>query len=564
MMAYKGTSISSDGTHHIKDGKPMYEKRFEDVQSFHEPGIAAVKDDSGAYHIDMKGVPVYEKRFKRTFGFYEGFAAVEDETGWYHIKEDGFELYYERYRWVGNFQEGRCPVRDISGDYYHIDTEGKPVYDERYQYVGDYRYGVAVVYDEDGAKHIDKDGNEIHTQRYRTLGKYHKGFATARDEEGALHVDEDGKPIYDRRFRNVEPFYNGQAFAETKDRKLVVVNENGKILQHVISFDRRKELMDILVGYWNTQILYCVVRSGILEKIDLGEERHELYDTMSLPRGSVDMLIDLCRVWGLIEKRDSKYRLGQMGRYLLKDHRDSLHHAALMWGGGHYRVMSRLWDALKTQEPQFEKMMDKSFFDHLRDNEEASRIYSLAISEYSDDYLDLIDKLPLEDATSVMDIGGGLGDLLRKILDEFRGIEEGVLFELPNVIEQATEELEDQERLRLVEGDFFLDELPECDSVVASRIIHDWSGERAVKILKNVERSLPDGGKLILLEMVKPEDPEEDFGVSLSFDLLVTVGGKERTEDEFRALGKTAGLELKEVIHGDGIISALVFEKRGR
>ena len=71
--------ISSNGTHHILNDKPLYKTRFLKVLSFHKPGIAAVLDKSGAYHINLKGVPIYNKRFKTAFGYYQGLAAVCDE-----------------------------------------------------------------------------------------------------------------------------------------------------------------------------------------------------------------------------------------------------------------------------------------------------------------------------------------------------------------------------------------------------------------------------------------------------------------------------------------------------
>ena len=40
----KQTSISPDGRYHLYDRKPLYQKRFLSVMSFHTPGVAAVED----------------------------------------------------------------------------------------------------------------------------------------------------------------------------------------------------------------------------------------------------------------------------------------------------------------------------------------------------------------------------------------------------------------------------------------------------------------------------------------------------------------------------------------
>ena len=64
--------ISEDASHHVYRGRPAYRSRFHEVLKFHEPGLAPVRDASGAYHITHDGRPAYEPRHMRTFGFYEG------------------------------------------------------------------------------------------------------------------------------------------------------------------------------------------------------------------------------------------------------------------------------------------------------------------------------------------------------------------------------------------------------------------------------------------------------------------------------------------------------------
>ena len=66
--------ISFDETYHLYQGKPLYRKRFKRVMSFHLPGIAAVEDNTGAYHINLNGEPIYRQRYLKTYGFYEGIA----------------------------------------------------------------------------------------------------------------------------------------------------------------------------------------------------------------------------------------------------------------------------------------------------------------------------------------------------------------------------------------------------------------------------------------------------------------------------------------------------------
>ncbi|KKL47911.1 hypothetical protein LCGC14_2330810, partial [marine sediment metagenome] len=354
--------LSRDETHHLYNGTPLYDKKFTLVMSFHSPGVAAVIDEIGAYHIDFEGKPIYQSRFIKTFGFYNGIAAVIDESGCYHINLDGKSQYSERYEWVGNFQEKFCPVRDGNGLYYHIKIDGTSLYDKRYKYAGDFKYGIAVIYDYDGyAQHIDKFGNFIHKKKFNELGVFHKGFAIAKDGYGTFHINKAGEPLYTQRYKWIEPFYNGFAFVcDFFDQKFII-NEDGKIVHTVVDENSillknslRKSLMSKLVGHWNTQILYAIVKLEVLEAINKGYNTFKkLNEYLGIPDTSLDMVIRLLKLWNFITEFNGLFKINYIGDLLTEDNPRSLKYAILMWGDEHYIVMSRLFEALKTYEPQF-------------------------------------------------------------------------------------------------------------------------------------------------------------------------------------------------------------------
>ena len=445
-MDLKRIYISKNGTHHLKDGEPIYEKKFDNVQSFHEPGIAAVEDKSGAYHIDTDGNEIYEKRYKKAYGFYEGLAAVKDESGWYHIKTDGTGLYSKRFDWIGNFQEGRCTVRDDSKNYFHIDKSGEKAYPEKYKYVGDYKYGVAVIYKKNGmATHIDRDGKEIHGKEFVELNVFHKGCAVARDEDGFFHISRKGEPLYPMRYEWIEPFYNGKAFARKYDGSLIVLDEKtyteipvrGKNNRHCKEL-AREEIKQKLVGFWDTQILYCIAKSDILDKINGGNKTvKELKRALDMPKKSIDMLLDVLKIWDMIMIDENELRTTGVGEMLTENAEKSLKYPALMWGEEHYLAMSKMFDALKTYEPQFESMFGSPFFEYLKKHPEAIEKYNKALEVYASDYSEVIKELSLSNIETFMDLGGGSGYLLSEILKHYDSIEKGILFDLPPVISQA-------------------------------------------------------------------------------------------------------------------------------
>lgn len=235
-MTWSDACVATPGTHHELAGMPMYPHRFNAVQKFHEPGLAPVADETGAYHIDPRGEAAYEARFHQSWGFYDGLAAVEDESGWYHIRPDGEPLTGRRDAWCGNFQEGRCPVRRFDGLYCHLVESGSPLQEAGLLYCGDFRDGVAVVRCPENARcrHIRKGGAFAHPASFLDLDIYHKGYARARDERGWHHVNLDGLPAYAARFACIEPFYNGAALCEQFDGGRVVIDEQGHVVVAVV------------------------------------------------------------------------------------------------------------------------------------------------------------------------------------------------------------------------------------------------------------------------------------------------------------------------------------------
>ena len=101
-----------------------------------------------------------------------------------------------------------------------------------------------------------------------------------------------------------------------------------------------------------------------------------------------------------------------------------------------------------------------------------------------------------------------------------------------------------------------------ADTIIMSRVLHDWNDSYALKILRNIHRSLEKKGKLLLFETIVPDEITTDVGIRLNFNLLVCVGGKERTLKEFQKLLQNVNLQINEVKTGSGIISLIIAQKK--
>lgn len=230
-MLWRKSRCSQDRRFHIINGKPLYRNKFDEVMSFHEPGLAPARIDDCWFHIKADGSRAYSQSFDRAWGFYFGRAAVNIGNEAFHIFPDGNDVYIQRFLWVGNFQEELCAVRYKNGRYGHILLDGNRVYPLTYSYVGDFKENTAVVQDDDGLHfHIIRSGQPLNGQRFADLGPFHKGLAPAKDDDGWFHVDLNGKSIYERRFEAVEPFYNGQSRVLTSSGSRALINYKGNTI----------------------------------------------------------------------------------------------------------------------------------------------------------------------------------------------------------------------------------------------------------------------------------------------------------------------------------------------
>ena len=323
--------------------------------------------------------------------------------------------------------------------------------------------------------------------------------------------------------------------------------------------------MGMLVGCWETQILNAIVKSEILDRIKEGSDTKEKISTvLDMPSSSINMILEVLSLWGFITEKDDRIKINYLGDLLTQNHPDTLKYAALMWGGEHYQVMSRLYESLKKHGPVFEEMYGKEVFDYYNSNRKEGYIYNQAMKEYSTDYDLIISKYDFPDAKIIMDVGGGKGHLLEQIMINNPHIDKGIIFDLPSVIEQAKICLANSDvgkKIEYIKGNFFKNISVRTDVVCVTRVLHDWNDEKAIEILTNIHSSLNDNGRLLIFEMIVLDNPKIDMGITLNFNLLAMAGGKERTLNEFKSILFASGFKIIDFIKGDEIISMLIVEK---
>jgi hypothetical protein len=207
-----------------------------------------------------------------------------------------------------------------------------------------------------------------------------------------------------------------------------------------------------------------------------------------------------------------------------------------------------LYETVRTGESAFDRVHGKEVFEYLAEHPEDAAVFDAAMTSISTaETASIIKAYDFSRLGTIVDVGGGRGGLLAAILSANPNLQ-GVLFDIPTVVTESGEELSGVEivdRCKVVSGDFF-ESVPEGgDAYLLSNVIHDWDDDRAAQMLGRCRAAMGDSACVLLAEIVLPAGREPSMGKPADLEMLVmTAGGRQRTEAEYHALFGRVGLRL--------------------
>jgi SAM-dependent methyltransferase len=312
-----------------------------------------------------------------------------------------------------------------------------------------------------------------------------------------------------------------------------------------------QQLLKQMTGGWITQAIHVASELGIA---DLLAEGARTAAELAHRTGTHDdalyrVLRALASVGIFAEDSDGRFSLTPPAEYLRTDRPDSLRAFGIMLGAEFHQSWGELLYSAQTGEPGYQKRYGLPFFQYMTEHPDRHAIYDNAMMVHG-----IAETEPMLNAYdfsvfgTVVDVGGGNGRMLAAILGRHPAVE-GILFDLPAVVERSRTIISGlglSKRCQIVGGDFFTS-VPAADAYVLRHIIHDWDDKDAAAILRNCRDAMNPGGRILLVETVIPPLNEPCFGKWLDLMMLI-VGGRERTEEQYRRLFRQAGLTLSRIV----------------
>ncbi|KAK6125309.1 hypothetical protein DH2020_040946 [Rehmannia glutinosa] len=159
---------------------------------------------------------------------------------------------------------------------------------------------------------------------------------------------------------------------------------------------------------------------------------------------------------------------------------------------------------------------------------------------------------------SLVDVGGHEGTAIGMLVKAFSWIR-GINFDLPHVVSGAPI----PDGVEHIGGNMF-ESVPKVDAVMLMWILHDWSDELCIDILKKCKEAIGKSGKVIIVEAVIDDDEEgnrdEYTGARLAMDMAImgsTLNGKQRTAKEWAQLLHAVGFGSHIIKHMKAIESVI-------
>jgi hypothetical protein len=287
------------------------------------------------------------------------------------------------------------------------------------------------------------------------------------------------------------------------------------------------KVWDILRGALATRTLGIVAGLGIPQALAAGPRSVE--DLARDAGADADALHRLLRALAsegiFAEEERGVFRNTPASELLLTSGWDDF---AVLFGGVWYRAVERL-DASGTAV--FPDVFGTDFWAWLAEHPEERARFDRAMAQGSDTRIERLETVDWRSGETVVDVGGGNGSLLAELLKAHTDLH-GIVFDLP---ETTRDESLFGDGLKFVAGSFF-ERVPEGDVYLLATILHDWDDDSATKILRTIRAAAPQDARLIILDAVVPPG-NEPFGPKwLDLLMLTLFAGRERDEDQWRAL----------------------------
>ena len=318
--------------------------------------------------------------------------------------------------------------------------------------------------------------------------------------------------------------------------------------------ENKTKLKSFFTEHWTYMAVSTACKLNLFDNLQKPKTAKLLASELSLNEEKLLLLLNALHNTDFLSKNDDFFKINSLSELLTENNPESLKFACLNWSGEHLTAWQYLDFSISTGKSSFEEIYSLPFFDYLNEHPEKSHAYHKAMYQYAkDDYKTLPDVIDFSKHKSVMDVGGGYGAVLENIKRKNQNLE-CILFDLPKVVEKVT-----IPNIKKIGGSFF-EKIPNLsETIILSRVLHDWNDEKANLILKNCYETLPSYGTLYVIENCT-DKIKIDLSL-LSLNMTAICESYERKSTEYIALAESVGFCFESETTLNELQTILTFKK---
>lgn len=308
-------------------------------------------------------------------------------------------------------------------------------------------------------------------------------------------------------------------------------------------------IVDLSTAYFVSRVLHVIAEAGVADALgDASTSAAALAAKTGANADAMHRMLRLLSAHGIFAVTGDLVSHTEGSRLLRQDHPRSLRPWVRMMGSPlNWNTYGLLDHTLRTGSPARSELIEGDFFaDYLPKHPELGKLFDESMTSAARQRIpEIVRAYDFSKFATIADIGGGRGHLIDAVLAATPSAK-GILFDLRHVVAKAERQAGD--RLKIIGGSFFDDPLPAADAYLVMHVIHDWSDEESVRILKAVRRAAPTHAKLLMIERVLTDGAEAEMGKRMDIHMLAALSGRERTRAEFEKLFTASGFSLDRTI----------------
>jgi hypothetical protein len=310
----------------------------------------------------------------------------------------------------------------------------------------------------------------------------------------------------------------------------------------------REDLQWLVVAHRVAAAVSAAVQVGLLDLLAQGPRSSaDVAARAGTDADATHRLLRALATIDILEEVDGAFAVTEFGRPLVSDSPASLApQAKLNADAAVWAAWGNLAHSVRTGETAFDALHGIDVWTHRSRHPEHSRNFDDLMTSISAPIADAVAaSYDFGSRSHVVDVGGGQGSLLAAVLRRF-GHVTGEVLDQPHVV--ASDGPTDLADRWTGTGGSFFEGVPRADCYLLKSILHDWADGECVTILTRCRDSLAPDGVVLVVELVLDRPGYERQAAFMDLNMMVQLGGRERTEAEFAALFERAGLVLSRVV----------------